>query len=135
MTLIHAFARFGIAFIWLWQGLVPKLMFANVDEKAMVSGSGLPAGLVPAFGVLEMVFAAITLCAWRWRPFFVYEHRRHADSALRSRGQIAVTILSLPSIPLHSTSEWFCSRSSVTSRRSTFLQPHVAFGAHLPEAV
>lgn len=71
MTLIHAFARFGIAFTWLWQGLVPKLMFASVDERAMVAAAGLPLGLVPAFGALELLFAAATLCFWRWRSFFL----------------------------------------------------------------
>ena len=71
MTLIHAFARFGIAFTWLWQGLVPKLMFTSVDERAMIAAAGLPLGLVPAFGVLELVFAAVTLCFWRWRLFFL----------------------------------------------------------------
>src|SRR6266700_1157845 len=27
MASIHALARLGIAFTWMWQGLVPKLMF------------------------------------------------------------------------------------------------------------
>ena len=71
ITLIHALARFGIAFTWLWQGLVPKLLFASVDERAMVAAAGLPLGLVPAFGALELVFAAVTLCFWRWRSFFL----------------------------------------------------------------
>ena len=71
MTAIHAFARFGIAFIWLWQGLVPKLLFASVDERAMVAAAGLPLGFVPLFGALELVFAAAALCFWRWRSFFL----------------------------------------------------------------
>ncbi len=71
MTLVHAFARFGIAFTWLWQGLVPKILFASFDERAMVAAVGLPRGLVPAFGALELVFAAATVCLWRWRSFFL----------------------------------------------------------------
>ena len=72
MTLIHCIARLGIAFIWLWQGLVPKLMFPSIDEKAMTAATGLPVGLVPAIGVIELVFAAVTLLLWRWRSLFLW---------------------------------------------------------------
>ncbi len=34
LSLIHALSRLGIAFTWLWQGLVPKLLFAHPDEGA-----------------------------------------------------------------------------------------------------
>jgi len=71
MALIHALARWGIAFIWLWQGLVPKLLFANVDEQAMLAAAGLPLGFLPAFGLLEVALAAVTIGLWRWRPFFL----------------------------------------------------------------
>jgi hypothetical protein len=70
MAWIHVLARFGIAFIWLWQGLVPKLLFASVDEQAMLVAAGLPLRLLPAVGILELIFAATTLGLWRWRPFF-----------------------------------------------------------------
>jgi hypothetical protein len=71
MALIHASARLGIAFTWLWQGLMPKLLFASVDEQAMMAAAGLPLSLVPAVGALEVLFAALTLGLWRWRPFFL----------------------------------------------------------------
>jgi uncharacterized membrane protein YphA (DoxX/SURF4 family) len=71
MAAIHAVARMGIAFIWLWQGLVPKLLFASADEKAMIAGAGLPPSLLPAIGVIEMVFAIATLGLWRWRSLFL----------------------------------------------------------------
>jgi hypothetical protein len=71
MTLIHALARLGIAFTWLYQGLVPKLLFANADERAMIAAAGLPLGVLPVFGVLEIVFAVVTLSLWRWRPIFL----------------------------------------------------------------
>lgn len=70
MALIHACARLGIAFTWLWQGLVPKLIFVSVDEQAMIAAAGLPIRLLPAIGALELVFAAATLLFWRWRPLF-----------------------------------------------------------------
>jgi DoxX-like family len=71
MASIHALARLGIAFTWMWQGLVPKLIFPSIDEKTMLSASGLPLTLLPAVGALELVLGAATLCLWRWRPFFL----------------------------------------------------------------
>jgi hypothetical protein len=71
MAVIHAVARFGIAFIWFWQGLVPKLLFANADEKAMMAAVGMSPSLVPAAGILEVFLGLATLLLWRWRPFFL----------------------------------------------------------------
>lgn len=71
MALIHALARLGIAFTWLWQGFVPKLLFANPDEQTMMAAAGLPLALLPVFGLLELAFAVLTIGLWRWRPFFL----------------------------------------------------------------
>src|SRR5579872_4756262 len=71
MTVIHAIARLGIAFTWMWQGLVPKLLFPSIDEKTMISAAGLPIALLPLIGAFELAFAAVTLCFWRWRSFFL----------------------------------------------------------------
>jgi hypothetical protein len=59
--------RLGIAFTWMWQGLVPKLVFSSIDEKTLLLATGLPLALLPAIGALELAFAALTLCLWRWR--------------------------------------------------------------------
>jgi hypothetical protein len=72
MALIHAVARWGIAFIWLWQGLVPKLLFANTDEQTMLLAGGLSPEFLPAIGALEVTIAVATLGLWRWRPFFLW---------------------------------------------------------------
>jgi DoxX-like family len=88
MAWIHAIARFGIAFIWFWQGLVPKLLFANADEKAMMTAVGMPISLVPVAGVLEIALAVATLALWRWRPFFLIN--------------IAAMIGALTAVTLHS---------------------------------
>ncbi len=72
MACIHGLARLGIAFIWLWQGLVPKLIFASVDERAMIAAAGLPQSILPAIGAVELGFAAATLVLWRWRRFFLW---------------------------------------------------------------
>jgi hypothetical protein len=71
LALIHCLARLGIAFIWLWQGLVPKLIFQNVDEQAMIAAAGLSSRLLPVIGALELVFAVVTLLSWQWRSFFL----------------------------------------------------------------
>ncbi len=44
---IHAMTRLGIAFTWLWQGLMPKLLFPSLDERVMMEATGLPVTLVP----------------------------------------------------------------------------------------
>ena len=71
MAVIHAFARVFIAFIWLWQGLVPKLMFPSGDEKLMLAAAGAPLHLLPAIGTAEIVFGIMGLALWRWRGFFI----------------------------------------------------------------
>ena len=72
MALIHALARLGISFTWLWQGLVPKLLFPSLDEKSMIATAGLPLTFLPMIGILELVFAAVTIYFWRWRPLFIF---------------------------------------------------------------
>jgi hypothetical protein len=72
MASIHALARLGIAFIWLWQGLVPKLIYASADEKAMIAAASLPLSLLQVIGALELAFAAATLGLWRWRTLFLW---------------------------------------------------------------
>lgn len=71
MALIHACARLGIAFVWAWQGLMPKLLFPNFDEKSMIAAAGLSVALLPWIGVAELAFAGITIVFWRWRPVFL----------------------------------------------------------------
>lgn len=74
--LIHAISRLALAAIFIYHGLIPKLLTRNVDELAMVRDAGLAAGVagsaVTALGILELSFAAALLVAWnrRW-PLFV----------------------------------------------------------------
>jgi hypothetical protein len=68
---IHALARAGIAFVWFWQGLVPKLLWRHADEQAMIVAAGLPIGIIPLIGAAEVIVAVIALLFWRWRGFFV----------------------------------------------------------------
>jgi len=69
-SLIHGVARISLAAIWFWHGLVPKLLFHHIDEQAMLVQAGLSIRLLPWLGALEIVFALIILCGWRWRYIF-----------------------------------------------------------------
>ncbi len=91
MALIHALARLGIALTWMWHGLVPKLMYPSPDEKAaMLDAAGLPLTLLPVIGALELICAAVTLCSWRWRSFFLL-------NALAMAGALVAVGLQSPS--------------------------------------
>jgi hypothetical protein len=72
LSVIHASARVAIALIWLWQGLVPKLLYNHADERSMMAASHLPAGLVPFVGVAEIAIAAWAILSWRSRSFFAF---------------------------------------------------------------
>ncbi len=71
-SLTHAIARFTLVLIWLYQGLVPKLLFLHSDELAMMGATGLPPALMPlavrGFGLIEILFAFFLLLTWnrRW---------------------------------------------------------------------
>jgi hypothetical protein len=73
--LIHTISRVALAVIFMYHGLIPKLLNRHVDEIAMVRDAGLAgvAGpVVTALGILELSFAAALLVAWRRRwPLFV----------------------------------------------------------------
>jgi hypothetical protein len=71
MALIHALARLGIFFVWLWQGLMPKLLFPSVDERVLMTAMGVPPNWLAAIGVIELALAFAALLLWRWRPFFL----------------------------------------------------------------
>jgi hypothetical protein len=69
--LIHALARLALVAIWLYQGLVPKLLLLDADEQALMAAAGIPAELVPSavrlFGLAEIAFAAFLLLTWQRR--------------------------------------------------------------------
>jgi hypothetical protein len=71
LALIHALARIAIAFTWLWHGLVPKLLFRNHDELAMLVQSGVSTSFLPWIGSAEIVLAVLTLVTWRHRGVLV----------------------------------------------------------------
>jgi hypothetical protein len=74
-SLIHAMARTVIAFIWLYHGLIPKLIFLSQDEVALLTNSGfLPDAArvaVRLLGIGEIVLGLAMLVGWHWRWLFL----------------------------------------------------------------
>ena len=70
LSLIHATDRIAIAAVWIWHGLVPKLVYRDWDEQAMLAQAGVALRLLPWIGGLEILIGLFMLCAWRWRATF-----------------------------------------------------------------
>lgn len=70
-SLIHAVTRLSMATIWIWHGLVPKLLYQQIDERTMLAQAGLPVGLLPWIGGLEILLGALILYGWSWRSIFL----------------------------------------------------------------
>ena len=73
-TLVHAVARVALALIFVYHGLVPKLLAPHADEIAMLRDAGVAAEYVGAalamLGIAEVVLAFCLLIGWhrRWPP-------------------------------------------------------------------
>jgi len=70
----YAICRLMVAFIWIYQGLVPKLLFANPDEGAMLADAGWSAESIASAvrwaGIAEIAFGVLLIVAWRARALF-----------------------------------------------------------------
>ena len=70
-SLIHATARLAVAGVFLWHGLVPKLLFRHPDEAVMLTDGGVDAVTaqlgVTAAGVGEIALAVLLVVWWRSR--------------------------------------------------------------------
>jgi hypothetical protein len=73
LSAIHALCRFAVAAVWLWHGLVPKLIARDADERIMLAHAGLPAAWLPWIGAAEIAMALLVLSTWRWRGMFVLQ--------------------------------------------------------------
>ncbi len=74
-SIVHFVARAGLSLTWLYQGLVPKLIWGEASgELATVKASGLFDGfehrIVMAAGIGEMLLGASMLALWRVRLLF-----------------------------------------------------------------
>jgi hypothetical protein len=74
-ALIHTAARCGVAFVWLYQGLVPKLLHQHADELAMVQQGGFSAAnalvVVQTLGWVEVLFGLAMLFWFHQRWHFL----------------------------------------------------------------
>jgi hypothetical protein len=70
-ALIHLIARGTLAVVFIYQGIVPKLVARHVDELAMLGDAGISPLIsdmtLRALGLSEVVFAIVLLAAWRSR--------------------------------------------------------------------
>lgn len=66
-----AISRIALALVWIYQGLVPKLIFKHPDEMAMLAASGisieLAGNLLLLLGAAEVLFGLILLVWWQDR--------------------------------------------------------------------
>ena len=74
-SLLHGLARASIGFVWLYHGLVPKLLFRHADEVAILVASGIPERAAPALvrllGGGEVAFGCCWLLPWPLRRLFL----------------------------------------------------------------
>ncbi len=70
-ALVHGLARIGLAAIFAYHGLVPKLLGPHPDEIAMLQDAGVAlqrtGGALVVLGILELLFSASLLAFWRRR--------------------------------------------------------------------
>lgn len=68
---IHLVARIGLALVFAYHGLVPKLLSRHADEIAMLKDSGVPTErlsiVLIVFGLAELLFALLLVIFWRHR--------------------------------------------------------------------
>ena len=68
LALVHGLARVGIAVIFAWHGLVPKLLGPDATEIRLMSDLGVPAGdtvgALRVMGAAEIALAIALLATW-----------------------------------------------------------------------
>ncbi|TMC59778.1 MAG: hypothetical protein E6J26_03035 [Chloroflexi bacterium] len=75
LSAIHALVRLSLAFVWLYHGIVPKLLFVSRDELTLLLNTGLTPDaaslLLPLLGLAEAAFGLLMLWAWHARSLFL----------------------------------------------------------------
>ncbi|HEY6338810.1 MAG TPA: DoxX-like family protein [Candidatus Sulfotelmatobacter sp.] len=70
-ALIYTLTRLTLAFVWLYHGVVPKLLYHNADELRMLSDAGVPGAylsrVASGFGWLEICLGLVFIVLWRAR--------------------------------------------------------------------
>jgi len=76
LGLIMALVRFTLGFVWIYQGVVPKLLYPDTGELSILQGAGFSAGaaqgVAAAVGVGEILFGLLfwVLPMSRLRPVY-----------------------------------------------------------------
>lgn len=74
-TGLHTLTRLALAFVWLYQGLVPKLLFRDPVELAILQHTHLMHGFegsaLNLIGIAEILFGIALLVNWRSRQLLV----------------------------------------------------------------
>ena len=75
-ALIHALARIALAFVFIYQGIVPKLLARDAIEVALLAAGGVPPHLmsiaISLLGIAETLLGLCLIALWRSRwPLFV----------------------------------------------------------------
>ncbi|UOQ97187.1 DoxX-like family protein [Hymenobacter sp. 5317J-9] len=76
LALITALVRFTLGFVWMYQGVVPKLLYPDTGELSILQGAGFSAGaartVASAVGVGEILFGLLfwVLPMQRLRPVY-----------------------------------------------------------------
>jgi uncharacterized membrane protein YphA (DoxX/SURF4 family) len=70
-SIIYGISRVVAAFVWIYHGLVPKLMVQHQDEVTMLMAAGIEPtralSVLRLIGWAEMAFGLLLLIAWRAR--------------------------------------------------------------------
>ncbi|APZ96037.1 hypothetical protein Fuma_05700 [Fuerstiella marisgermanici] len=71
-TVVHFICRITLAAVWIYQGLIPKLIARHPDELEMLADAGIADGVAPTMlaiiGCVEIVWggAVLFFCKRRW---------------------------------------------------------------------
>lgn len=87
-SLVHGISRITIAAVWVWHGVVPKLVFRSADELRMLREAGLAEQLLPWIGWAEVLMGIVVLCTWRNRSVLLI------NAALMIMATLAVALRS-----------------------------------------
>jgi uncharacterized membrane protein YphA (DoxX/SURF4 family) len=68
---VYALSRLTVAFVWLYHGLIPKLIYHNPEELSMLRDAGISNSLLPtamsSLGIIEVCVALVLVFFWKAR--------------------------------------------------------------------
>jgi uncharacterized membrane protein YphA (DoxX/SURF4 family) len=74
-SIVYSIARIVVAFVWIYHGFVPKLLWINPDEVAMLRSAGVAPQYLPTvlqvLGLAEIAFGMALILRWRERRLFI----------------------------------------------------------------